>query len=642
LLDPATRRVHPAAHWGDTTDYLSQVVIYADERSEDPGPTGKAVCEGRTYICNDFTNDPLAGPWLAAAKRAGYQAWAVLPIRQGGTVCGSINVYADEAGFFLDKEIALLEEAAGDISFGLDNIAREETRRQAEEALRQSREELKDSEERFRTMTNSIPQLAWIARPDGFIFWYNERWYEYTATTPEQMAGWGWQSVHDPAVLPKVMAGWTDAIKTGKPFEMEFPLRGAGGQFRAFLTRVRPLKDSEGRVVQWFGTNTDVEAMKQAEEAVRQSELRYRTLFDTLIEGFCIIEMIFDAGGMPVDYRFLEVNPAFEKQTGLYHAQGKLMRDLAPNHEALWFEIYGRAAMTGEPVQFESEAKALGRHFDVCAYRVGGVESRKVAILFNDITERKAAENKIRQINTELEQRVAERTAQLITANKDLEAFSYSISHDLRAPLRAMGGFARILERELGDRFTPEARHSIERITENTKKMGQLIDGLLDFSSLNWLPVTKKKAAPTEIARAVYEELRPELANRRVEIEISEMPGCEADANLLKQVFANLVSNALKYTRDRDPARIRVGCNQEQNERVYFVQDNGAGFDMEYSNKLFGVFQRLHSADQFEGTGVGLAIVQRIIQRHGGRIWAKGEVDRGATFYFTIGETEHE
>jgi light-regulated signal transduction histidine kinase (bacteriophytochrome) len=236
-----------------------------------------------------------------------------------------------------------------------------------------------------------------------------------------------------------------------------------------------------------------------------------------------------------------------------------------------------------------------------------------------------------------LEQRVAKRTAELKLANQELEAFSYSISHDLRAPLRAMGGFTRMLESQLGGQVSEEARYSMERIRVNTAKMGELIDGLLDFSSLNWMPVTKNKISPANIAQAVWEELRPEIGSRRAEIEITRLPACEADANLLKQVFTNLISNALKYSRDRDPAIIKVDWRNEKGETVYFVQDNGAGFDMAYADKLFRVFQRLHRADQFEGTGVGLAIVNRIIYRHGGRIWAEAQVDRGAAFYFTLG-----
>ena len=210
--------------------------------------------------------------------------------------------------------------------------------------FKQKEETLKESEEQFRTLADSIPNLAWWANADGYIIWYNRRWYEYTGTTPKQMEGWGWQSVHDQQRLPKVLERWKASIATGEPFDMEFPLRGADGVLRPFLTRVVPLKDSAGLVLRWFGTNTDISEQKQAEEALRQSEERYRNLFNTMDEGFCIIEMLFDADDRPVDYRFLEINPAFEKQTGLHEAKGKLMSELASAHEKHWYEIYGKIA----------------------------------------------------------------------------------------------------------------------------------------------------------------------------------------------------------------------------------------------------------------------------------------------------------
>ncbi len=183
-------------------------------------------------------------------------------------------------------------------------------RKRAEEALR-------ESEEQFRTLADSIPNLAWWANADGYITWYNRRWYEYTGTTPEQMEGWGWQTVHDPEVLPKVLERWKASIATGEPFDMEFPLRGADGVFRSFLTRVMPLKDSAGKVLRWFGTNTDISALKRAEEALRESEARFRTLFETMTEGFSLDEIILDDAGRPVDLRYLSVNPAFEQTYGI-------------------------------------------------------------------------------------------------------------------------------------------------------------------------------------------------------------------------------------------------------------------------------------------------------------------------------------
>jgi light-regulated signal transduction histidine kinase (bacteriophytochrome) len=252
-------------------------------------------------------------------------------------------------------------------------------------------------------------------------------------------------------------------------------------------------------------------------------------------------------------------------------------------------------------------------------------EGTLVLSAIRDITERKRFERELQEKNTALE-----------AANRELEAFSYSISHDLRAPLRAMGGFARVLERQFAGQLPPEAQQAVQRIRDNATKMGQLIDGLLEFSRLNSSPIRKTKVSPAGIARAVFEELRPEVVHRSMEMDIAELPDCEADAKLLKQVFANLLSNALKYTRGRDPAVIKIGCQKKNPETVYFIQDNGTGFDMQYAGKLFGVFQRLHSADEFDGTGVGLAIVQRIIHRHGGRVWAEAQLDRGATFYFTL------
>lgn len=240
-----------------------------------------------------------------------------------------------------------------------------------------------------------------------------------------------------------------------------------------------------------------------------------------------------------------------------------------------------------------------------------------------------------------LEQELKAKNAALETAKQELQSFSYSISHDLRAPLRAMDGFTGMLKKSLGTNVSKETEHSLKRVQENVTRMSRLIDGLLDFSTLTWVALTKKKVNPGQIAQTIFTELGKSAGDRRVDFEVSQIPSCKADAMLLRQVFNNLLSNALKFSRDRNPAVIRVGHLDENGEPVYFVRDNGAGFDMEYAGKLFNVFQRLHSPSEYEGTGVGLAIVHRIIQRHGGRIWAEAAPDQGATFFFTLGETSH-
>ena len=254
-----------------------------------------------------------------------------------------------------------------------------------------------------------------------------------------------------------------------------------------------------------------------------------------------------------------------------------------------------------------------------------------VSKVARDITERRIADSKIQQLNAELEQRVAARTA-------ELETFSYAVSHDLRAPVRAIGGFARMVQESYAAELPAEANRKLGRIHENAMKLGQLIDGLLTFSQLGNQPLAKRVVLPLSIVKRLLEELQTEQPGRNLTITLDDLPACLADPTLLQQVYANLLSNAFKYSRHKDLAVIEIGSQYEAGRCVYFVKDNGAGFEPEYAHKLFGVFQRLHQAEEFEGTGVGLAIVQRIIHRHGGKIWAESEVGKGARFFFTLGE----
>ena len=232
------------------------------------------------------------------------------------------------------------------------------------------------------------------------------------------------------------------------------------------------------------------------------------------------------------------------------------------------------------------------------------------------------------------------RATQLESVNKELEAFTYSVSHDLRAPLRATDGYSRILLRDYAPQLPSRAQEHLNRIRSNAQQMSELIDDLLALSRIGRQALTRGSVSIADLARESLEELEHEQEGRSIEIEIRDMPSCEGDPRLLKQVMTNLLSNALRFTSVREVGRIEVGCQEEDDKVVYYVKDNGAGFDMQYADKLFGIFQRLHSVEDYPGIGVGLAIVQRIVQRHGGEVWAQAEVDKGATFYFTVGGGE--
>jgi PAS domain S-box-containing protein len=289
-----------------------------------------------------------------------------------------------------------------------------------------------------------------------------------------------------------------------------------------------------------------------------------------------------------------------------------------------------------DTVRMRKDGKPIDVSVALSPIRDGRGKIIGASTIARDISERKRAENEILQLNIDLEERVERRTADLEAANKELEAFSYSVSHDLRAPLRAVDGFSQAVLEDYGAKLPEEGRRYLQTIREGAQRMGVLIDDLLTFSRLSRLPLHKQAVNMSRMVRQTFEELSPEKQGRKVDMNIGELATVHGDPALLKQVWVNLLSNALKYTRKRETAVIGIGCKHQNGADVYFVSDNGTGFDMQYAHKLFGVFQRLHRADEFEGTGVGLAIVQRVVHRHGGRVWAEAEVDRGATFYFTL------
>ncbi len=504
----------------------------------------------------------------------------------------------------------------------------------------------------------------------------------------------------------------------------------------------------------------------QLNETLRQTEARYHQLFQSLLDGCALHEIILDAEGQPVDYRFLEINPAFEQMTGLKAKDiiGRTVLEVLPGTEKYWIDIYGKVALSGQPAFFINEARELNKIFEVSAFCP---EPNHFATIFLDITERRQAEQTIREseermekvlegsqlgywdwnietgtvyrnsiwaemlgytledielnvrqwtdlhhpedqeaawksihdhlegktaehkieyrmrakdgsykwildqarvvkrdaegkplrmsgthtditarklaeqevirLNAELEDRVKQRTIQLESANKELEAFSYSVSHDLRAPLRAINGYSSILQEDYTDRLDLEGHEYLKRIVANTRHMGELIDDLLRLSRIAKQELIRTSVNMNELVQSVYDELGQSIPSDRIRFILPELPNAYADKALVRIALINLLSNAIKFSSKQPVQEIEFGFISGKNS-VYFIRDNGVGFNMTYAGKIFEVFQRLHPGEPFEGTGIGLAIVYRIIRNHGGRIYAESEPGQGACFYFSFEE----
>ncbi|AUD02046.1 GAF domain-containing sensor histidine kinase [Spirosoma pollinicola] len=411
-----------------------------------------------------------------------------------------------------------------------------------------SRQKIEASETLFRSLANSIDQLAWIADKHGWIYWYNDRWYDYTGTTLEQMEGWGWQSVHDPDRIAQIVALFQQAWKGDQPFELTFRLRAKNGSFRWFLTRVYPVKDHNGRVVQWVGTNTDIEQQKQIEADLEQ-QVQQRT-------------------------------------------------------EELAVSVKELAASNTE------------------------LTTASAAIL--------AANQKLEAAN-----------AYLIRSNQNLEQFAYIASHDLQEPLRKIQSFSSLLAQKYDAQLDGLAHNYLDRITSAGARMSALIKDLLTYSRINTRQQPFDLVSLDIIIANVVDTLSLEIEERKAHIEVDQLAPIQGDKSQLEQLFQNLLSNAIKFTPTNEEPRIKIdyflrkrselpdGLRPTSNAQQFHqidITDQGVGFDQKYLDRIFQVFQRLHAKSEFTGTGVGLAICERVVGNHGGSITAISRPGKGATF----------
>jgi PAS domain S-box-containing protein len=429
---------------------------------------------------------------------------------------------------------------------------------------------------------------------------------------------------------------WT-SIAQGRVWHGEIKNRAKDGTSYWVDTTIVPFLKPDGKPYEYVAIRADITARKLAEEALATERTLLRTLID-LLPDYIYVK---DARG-----RFLTCNAACARLMGAVTPAaltGKTDADFYANGLAVEFRADELAVIEGTPL-IDKEEPFIDRNgireYILTTKLPLRDKSGKVTGLVGygrNVTAAKLAEESIRRLNAELEQRVVERTVQLEVANKELEAFSYSVSHDLRAPLRHIDGFAGLLVKSDGSAVSERGRGYLSQISASAKQMGALIDDLLVFSRM---ARNEMNFAAVDLGRLLDDTIRAlhlETLQRNIRWQIGPLPVVPGDQPMLRQVFVNLLTNAIKYTRPRDPAEIEIGCRDESaDEVVIYVRDNGVGFEMEYANKLFGVFQRLHRAEDFEGTGIGLANIRRIVTRHGGRTWAEGKPDAGATFYFTL------
>lgn len=520
-----------------------------------------------------------------------------------------------------------------------------------------SEEAFTESEERFRSLADNIPNLAWMADADGWIFWYNNRWYEYTGTTPKDMEGWGWQSVHDQEKLPQVLERWQASIKTGNKFEMVFPLKGTDGKFKEFLTRVVPVYDKDGKIFRWLGTNTDITQQRIAEKAIKESEQNLKNVILQAPVAMCLLK----------EPNFI-VEIANEKMFELWGRRGedvmhKPIVDGLPEIKEQGFDLLLEGVYTtGKTYAASNVPAALPRNgkienvfvnFVYEAYREADGKISGILAVAIDVTEQVIARQKIEEVVAERTKELAESNNNLQKTNDELAQFAYIASHDLQEPLRKISVFSQMLEKSIAEKLDAQSRNYLNKINNSSSRMIKLIRDVLTYSELGRENITFESVNLNEVienSKADYDLL---IEQKGATINYKDLPTIEAIPIQMSQLFSNLIGNALKFIKKDVKPVITINARKLSKEEIssgtlnkmlsYYeitFTDNGIGFDQEYSDQIFSIFQRLHRKSDYEGTGIGLALCKKIALNHHGDLNALRSSKNGAVFTILLPEKQ--